>query len=128
MTQIHCTELMEVKSLTTDAVRYYAKKADKFCQVSREEYTKRYRAADNFCCMLSTNDGRLLRSYRTAIYRLHNFNPPTPVDATHFNPKGIYAVWYKQVNGVWFYWGGIGFWKPSVNAKVGKLNVELIPR
>lgn len=39
-----------------------------------------------------------------------------PSDATHFHPEGIYAKWYKEVDGVWHYWAGIGFWKVSLNS------------
>lgn len=127
MTQTHRTDLMEVKNIATGMVRYYASKSGVFRQVSKVEYLLRYKAAHNFSCMLSTSDAKHIRSYRTAIYRCENFNKPTPDDATHFNPKGIYAVWYKCEMGVWFYWGGIGFWKPSL-LKSSNLTVDLIPR
>ncbi len=42
-----------------------------------------------------------------------------PDDATHQNPRGIYAVWYKQIGGVWHYWAGLGFWKMSLGLTGG---------
>jgi len=40
-----------------------------------------------------------------------------PSDSTHYQHDACLAKWYKQIDGVWFYWAGAGYWMKSANTK-----------
>lgn len=48
-----------------------------------------------------------------------------PKDATHFSPDGRWCKWYKQVNGVWYYYDNLK-WNLSSNIK--DIRDRYIPR